>query len=49
MHDALRVHVVGGLEHLPDEHRRVLLRVAALLDDAVEQLAARHAARTQST
>lgn len=40
VHDALAVHVIDGLENLLDQVGGVLLRVAALLDDPVEEFAA---------
>lgn len=39
MDDALAVHVVDRLQDLLDQFGRVLLRVAALLDDSVKQFA----------
>lgn len=47
MHNALRVHVVDRLENLLDEVGRVAFCVAALLDDAVEELAAVDAAQVR--
>ena len=49
MHDALLVHEVHGGQHLSDEVGGVLLRVGALLDNPVKQLAAGHAAEKIQT
>ncbi len=47
--DALAVHVRHGVQDLPDQVGRVLLRVGALLHDAVEQLAAGDPGRIKRT
>jgi hypothetical protein len=46
--DALAVHIVDGLEDLLDQIGRVLFRVAALLDDPVEQFAAAYPAAARA-
>ena len=44
MDDALFMHVVDGFQHLPNQVGRILFRVRAFLDNAVEQLSTGYSA-----